>query len=212
MKYLLSLALLGMMIAGCAAQPNTDESAQEVSPNNPDIANRAPEDRSIEEATPGEAVSSLPVMTVNSPPIRLTPIQGNTPEPSDEHSASSENWQTFTSSTLGVAVNYPPDWSAAEEASSVTFTSPSGATIQLKTDTANTTNKEFKVGNQYCTSRTNEHGQTADVCVDNAAFIYTAKFSLQKADGSTQWVTLMTKTRSAGEVFEMMINSLQPNS
>jgi len=209
MRYLLTLALLGIVIAGCSARPNASESAKEVPPNNPDIANKAPEDRIIEETSPGETDPALPVMTVKSPPILLTPIQGNTPEPSTETSASSGNWQTFTSSTLGVAVNYPSDWSVAEAANGATFTSPAGATIQLKEDTTNTNSKEFKVGNQYCTSRTNEHGQTADICVDNASFIYTAKFTLQKADGSTQWVTLMTKTRTVGDVFEAMFNSLQ---
>ena len=82
----------------------------------------------------------------------------------------------------------------------------------MKEDTANANNKEVKTGNQYCTSRTNEHGLTADICVNNAAFIYTAKFTLQKADGSTHWVTLLTKTRSVGEVFEAMFNSLQASN
>ena len=87
MKYLLTLALLGIVIAGCSSQPNADKSGKEISPNNPDIADKAPEDRIIEEATPGEAGPSLPVMTASSPAIILTPIQGNTPEPSAANSA-----------------------------------------------------------------------------------------------------------------------------
>jgi hypothetical protein len=212
MKYLSTLILLGMVIAGCSAQPAASESAKDVHPDNPDIANVAPEGRITEEAPPSDTGSSLPVVTANSPPILLTPIQGNTPEPSTEDSAPTGNWQTFTSPTLGVAVNYPSDWSVAAETNAVFFTSPNGAQIEMKADTANTNNKEFKIGNQYCTSRTNEHGQIADICVDNAAFIYTAKFTLQKADGSREWVTLMTKTRTVGDVFEAMFNSLQPTN
>jgi hypothetical protein len=212
MKYLLTLSVLGIVIVGCSAQPSTSDSAKDAHPDNPDIANVAPEGRFTEEAAPSEPDSSLPVMTVNSPPILLTPIQGNTPEPSTENSVSPGNWQIFTSSTLGVTVTYPPDWSVVEEADNITFTSPSGATIQMTADSANTNNKEFKIGNQYCTSRTNERGQIADICVDNAAFIYTAKFSLQKADGSTHWVTLITKTRTVGDIFEAMFNSLQPTN
>jgi len=209
MKYLLTLALLGIVIAGCSSQPTADESGKETSPNNPDVADKAPEDRIIEETPPREADASLPVMTVNSPPILLTPIQGNSPDPSTANSAPSGNWQTFSSPTLGVTLDYPLDWSAVEEADGITFTSPTGATIQMKTDTANPNNNEFKIGNQHCTTRTNEYGLTADICVDNASFIYTAKFALQQADGSTRGLTLMTKTRTVGDIFEAMFNSLR---
>lgn len=209
MRYLLTMTLLGIVVAGCSSRPNTSKSAKEISPHNPDIANVAPEGR-LTEAAPSETTSSLPVVTANPTAIPLTPIRGNTTAPSTTNPVSTGNWQTFTSAALGVAVNYPSDWSVAEEADGATFTSPNGATIQLKQGTANPNNNEFKIGNQYCTSRTNEHGQTADICVDNASFTYTAKFTLQKADGSTQWVTLMTKTRTAGDVFEGMFNSLQP--
>ena len=211
MRYLLTFLLFGIVIAGCSTQSSASEARRDIPSDNPNIADVAPEGRLTEVTPSKDPDSSLPVMTVNPPPILLTPIQGDATEaPMDENSAPPANWQTFTSSTLGVALNYPADWSAAEESKSVTFTSPSGATIELKTDVANIDNKEFKIGNQYCTSRTNEHGQIADICVDQAAFTYTAKFSLQEANGSTHWVTLLTQTRSAGEVFEKMFNSLRP--
>ena len=73
----------------------------------------------------------------------------------------------------------------------------------------NANNNEFKIGNQHCTSRTNEYGLTADICVDNASFIYSATFALQQADGLTQGLILMTKTRTAADVFEGMFNSLR---
>lgn len=213
MRYLLSFLVLGIVMAGCSTKPSASESGKDTHPNNPDIANVAPEGRTTEEAAPNEPDSSLPVMTANPTPILLTPVQGETAGPStDENSAVPVNWQTFTSSTLGVTVDYPSDWSVAEKTEGVIFTSPRGATIELKADTANTENQEFKIGNQYCTSRTNAHGQIADVCVDQAAFIYTAKFSLQQSSGATQWVTLLTQTRTVGEVFEGMFNSLQPTN
>lgn len=212
MRYLLTLVLLGIAITGCSSQPGTDKSAKDVHPGNPDIANRAPEGHLTEEVPPDKTASSLPVTTAELPPILLTPIQGSTPIPVTTNSASSEDWQTFTSSTLGVTIKYPSDWSEAEEKDGVTFTAPTGAIIQLKDAATTANNNEFRVANQYCTSRTNEHGQSAEICADNASFIYTAKFTLQKADGSTHWVTLITKTRTAGDIFEAMFNSLQPTS
>jgi hypothetical protein len=207
MKYLLALTLLGIAIAGCASRQNKPESAKAVPRDNPDIANVAPEGR-LTETAPGET-GPLPV---DRTAIPLTPIQGNAPATSPTSSLSTANWQIFTSAALGATVNYPPDWSAAEKTDGVTFTSPNGATIQLEKGTAALKNNEFKIGNQHCTARTNEHGQTADICVDNASFTYTANFTLPKGDGSTQTVMLMTKTRTVGDVFEAMFNSLRPAS
>jgi hypothetical protein len=212
MKYLLILTLLGIVFAGCTARPNASNPAKkENPPNNPDIANVAPEGR-LTEAAPSEATSSLPAITTPPTAILLTPIQGNTSAPAATNSVSTGDWQTFTSAALGVTVSYPPDWSVAEETDGATFTSPKGATIQLKRGTANPANNEFRIGNQYCTSRTNAHGQTAAICVDNNSFTYTANFTLQKASGSNEAVTLLTKTRTVGDVFEAMFNSLQPTS
>lgn len=200
MQYLLTLTLLAIVITGCSSRSNTGK---------PDIADVAPEGR-LTEVAPTEAASSLPVTTANPTAIPLKPMRGNTPAPST--TIPTGNWQTFTSTALGVTVNYPPDWSVSEETGAVIFTSPKGATIQLKPDTTNRSNKGFKTGNQYCTSRANEHGQTAEVCVDRASFTYSARFAIQKADSSIQQVTLTTKTRTAGEVFEAMFNSLQPTT
>jgi hypothetical protein len=210
MRYLLILALLGLALAGCSPRPNASGSAtKEVSPNNRDIANVAPEGK-LTETVPTKIGPPLPVTTANPTAILLTPVQGNTPAPAATSSASTGNWQTFTSAVLGVTVNYPSDWSVAEEADGATFTSPKGATIQLKPGIANPRSNEFKIGNQYCTSRTNQYGQTAEVCADNASLTYTANFTIQKADGSTQPVLLMTQTRTVGDAFEVMFNSLQP--
>src|SRR5512147_884728 len=165
MKYLLTVTLLGILIAGCAPRSRASEAGKEVPRDNPNIANVAPEGR-LTETAPTETTSSLPAVTANPTAIQLTPIQGNTPVSSSAPSVSSGDWQTFISTTLGVSVNYPLDWSAVEGADGVIFTSPKGATVQLKQGLADTKSNEFKIANQYCTSRTNEHGQTANICVD----------------------------------------------
>lgn len=209
MKYILTFTLLGIVIVGCSSQPDGDASVTESSKSNPDIANIAPEERFTEELPTRQTASSLPAMTPHAPPILLTPVQGNDTTSSTPNPISTENWQTFTSSALGVSLEYPSDWSAVEEADGVTFTSPRGTTIQMKADTSNVNNDEFRTPNRYCTSRTNKHGLTAEVCADRTSSIYTAKFSLQKADGSTKWLTLSTKNRATGEVFEAMFNSVR---
>jgi hypothetical protein len=207
MNYRLTLTLLGMVVAGCSSRPGA--TARDTTQSNPDIANIAPEGRFTGEVPPSETASRLQVMTPNAPPIILTPIQGNNTTSPTPDSLSTENWQTFTSSALGVSLEYPSDWSAMEEADGVLFTSPSGTTIQMKADLSSAKNNELKIGNQYCTSRTNAHQLTAEICADTISLNYMAKFSLPKADGSTRWLTLSTKTRATGEVFEAMFNSVQ---
>jgi hypothetical protein len=209
MRYLLVLILVGIVIAGCSSRPEADEPAKETAQDNRGIPDIAPEGRITEEAVPNEADSSLPVMTADSPPILLTPVQGNATPPSTPNSPSLQNWQTFISSALGIAVDYPLDWSVAEETDGVTFTSPQGTTITLQAANAVRDSNETGIGNQRCTSRTNSYGLTADICVDQASFIYTAKFTLLLADGSTRWFMLTTKNRTTGDVFEGMFNSLR---
>lgn len=228
-RWTLLVGLLLFAVAGCSSTSNAGQSSKELTSSppdsagitpeskiteeaaqgNPNIASIAPEDRIIEEATPDEEDSSLPVMTVNSPPIAVTQIQGNANPPSASKSLSTENWQTYTSSVFGIAVDYPPDWSVAEETDGAIFTSPIGTTILLNIVNANSDREETRLGNTRCTSRTNAHQLTAEVCVDSASFVYTAKFTLQVADGSTKWLSLTTKTRTTGDVFEVMFNSVR---
>src|SRR5215208_1722243 len=116
MRYLLTLAFLGVLISGCGLSQENPPAAPT---QEPDIASIAPEERNIDEATAEGTDSHLPVMTAKSPPIILTPIQGGATPSSAPNSLSTENWQTFTSSTLGVTLDSPPDWSVAEEAEEV---------------------------------------------------------------------------------------------
>jgi hypothetical protein len=207
--WLVLAVLLVFSLAACSSPSRKDETTDESATDNRGIPDIAPEGRNIEEAVTNEPDSSLPVMTADSPPILLTPIQGNAETPSAPNSLSLENWQTFTSSALGVAVDYPLDWSVAEETDGGTFTSPQGTTITLQAANAVRDSNETRMGNQHCTSRTNQYNLTAEICVDNASFIYTAKFTLQAADSSNQWLTLTTRTRTTGQVFEGMFNSVR---
>lgn len=228
-RWTLLVGLLLIAVAGCSSTSNAGQSSKELTSNtsdtagitpeseiteeaaqgNPNIASIAPEGRITEQVTPDEEDSSLPVMTVNSPPIAVTQIQGNDTPPSAPNSLSAENWRTYTSSVFGVALDYPPDWSVVEEADGAIFTSPIGTTILLNVVNANFDREETRLGNMRCTSRTNAHQLTAEVCVDSASFVYTAKFTLQAADGSTKWLSLTTKTRTTGDVFEAMFNSVR---
>jgi hypothetical protein len=201
--------LLTFGLAGCSSVSPMDETTKEITPDNREIPDIGPEGRITEEIVTNEADFSLPIMTADSPPILLTSIQGNATPPSSPTSPSSQNWQTFTSSALGVALEYPMDWSAAEETDGALFTSPQGTTILLEAVEASGDNNETRIGNQYCTSRTNNSGLSADICVDQSSFSYTAKFTLQLTDGSTGWLTLTTKTRTTGDVFEGMFSSVR---
>jgi hypothetical protein len=195
-----------MVISGCGrSQPEPPASAAD----DRDSPNIAPEGRVIDEAPPGEPESNLPVMTAHSPPIILTPIQGDATTEPAQNSPSTETWKTFTSSNLGVALDYPPDWTVMEGSEEVTFTAPNGGTIQLKAGAASLNNNELKTGNRRCTSRTNQHDLSAEVCVSTASFFYTATFDLQKAGGSTQRVILMTQTRTVADAFEAIFNSVR---
>jgi hypothetical protein len=210
MKYVLTLILLGTLAAGCAPASISEGATKNNSSGGPGIASIATEGQFTEEA-PTKDASSSSIMTVNSPPIILTPVQGNaTPAASILPSLSTDNWNTYSSAALGVTVNYPVDWTVAEQAGAATFTSPQGATISLQAASPGGANNELRIGNQYCTTRTNSHQQTARVCADNASFTYSATFTLQAAGGSTHGVMLITKTRSAGKIFEAMIDSLRP--
>jgi hypothetical protein len=206
---LVLVGLLAFSLAACSSPSRKDETTTEGAPDNRGIHDIAPEGRIIEESGTNKVDPSLPVMTVDSPPILLTPIQGDATSPFTPDSVSAQNWQTFNSSTLGVAVDYPLDWSVADETDGATFTSPQGGTILLRVVQTNRENNETRIGNRACRSQTNSYGLTADICVDHASFSYTAEFTLQLTDGSTGWLMLTTKTRTTGDIFEGMFNSVR---
>ena len=120
-----------------------------------------------------------------------------------------EGWQTYTSSTLGLNVDYPPEWHVKEEVDGVYFISPEGAEIVFSLMNTINNNDEFMVGNRHCTSRTNYHDLTADYCVETVSFSLSAKIHLTQPDGSTKVVMMRTITRTVANIFEAMFESIR---
>jgi hypothetical protein len=200
MRKIFALFLLGALFAGCSSPQTTEE--------NRNIASIATNEGKITEESVTEAPGAI-VMTANPTPLMLTPIQVNSPSPKTTPKPSMKSgWETFTSITLGISVDYPLDWTATEQTDGVIFASPQGATIQLKPVKTRSDNNETRIGNQRCTLRTNNFGLAADICVDSASFNYSATFTLPSGS-AVQWLALITATRSAGAVFEEMFNSVR---
>jgi len=214
MRFFLTIILIGIVIAGCSSAPasNQQESTNNSTSGNIDIARIAPEGKVTEDVATNEANSSSPtiVMTVNSPAIQLTSIQGNTSTSSTPVPISTENWQMYTNNSLGITVDYPTDWSISEQDDGAIFSSPTNSTIQLKVTNANSSGNEIRIINQRCTSQTNAYNLTADICVENSPFSYTAKFAVKSPDGSAQWLTLTTTARDTAIFFHAMFNSVRP--
>jgi hypothetical protein len=216
------IVIVTFVLAACTPSgtpTHLNVSATPVAPSPEPLATRPSSvplarDAATEEVVPEDTNSSSTtvVIRVNPTPILLVPIQGNTVAPTATPiPLSREGWQTFTSATLGVTVDYPSDWSVTEESDGATFTSPQGTTILLsKAVGANRDNNEMRIGNRYCTSRTNTNNLTADVCIDTASYSYSATFTLKSVDGSVQRLTLTMTTRQTASVFEGMFNSIRP--
>lgn len=208
MRFLLTLILFGIVTASCS--PASQKTSSNVPAGNINIVSVATEGAVAEDAS-NATNSPSTIMTVNSPVILLTPIQGNVNPVPTPVSPSTAGWKTYTNSTLGIALDYPPDWSVTEQSDGATFTSPQGTTILLKASKADTSSNEFKVGNQHCTSRTNAHGLAAEICGDTIAVNYSATFTIKAKDGSTQLLSISTSTHETGTVFEAMFNSVRLN-
>jgi hypothetical protein len=206
MKNLLSLVLIGLVLVGCAPGSPAGEAAQ------PLAATRTPSGNPANSASgggtdsqgtaaPGTSSRSLPLsVTVRPPSIPLEPVQG-TPAPFPN-----AGWQTFTGAALGVAVDYPSDWSVAERSDGVAFTSPQGNTILLQATRAG----EEKPADMQCASLMNAYAQIVDTCFDSASNRYSASLDLSSSGASTQRVTLSTLTKAALDVYKGMLNSLRP--
>jgi hypothetical protein len=148
---------------------------------------------------------------VHPPAIPIEPIQGGQLPPGvTPPSPALKGWQTFTSAGLGVAVDYPPDWSVAEQADGATFTSPQGMTIQLQLVNAGAGDADNSTGNQECTPLINAYGLSLEACGDSASHRYSAQIHLIRADGSTEQLRLSTSTQDTLDVYKAMLNTLRP--
>ncbi len=122
-----------------------------------------------------------------------------------------EGWQTLTSSLLGVALDYPSDWSVANnESETITFTSPQGAEIQMQTFKTNSDNQDAEAEHQQCITLINSYGLSVNSCIDDNTHMYRAKFDLKSKNDLNQQVLLSTMNPEALSVYKHMLNSLRP--
>ena len=198
MKKLLISILLGAFLTGCGAVANVEnvkKAPATGNQGNPQPAIKSPMSETASPQPAGPGSKGL-VITVRPPMVPIAPVSGSGP---------AQGWQTFTSTALGVAVDYPSSWSAVEQADGVLFTSPGGATIRLQKDSSSNPPAE----GQDCSTLINTYGQTGRLCVDTARSHYSAVF--QKAGaGSTAWLSLSTVSSEKPTVFYQMFDSLRP--
>ena len=192
MKNLLAFLMICLTLAGCSPAPHADPPAKEAVAEGPSSLSR-----------------SLAV-TVRPPAIPIGPVQGNPAFPvSTPTPFFLKGWQTFSSSNLGVAIDYPPDWSVTEQADGAIFTSPQGAQILLQSTPVNNAGNGINNSNGQCTNLINSYGLTAEICFDTASKVYSAEFNIKSAGDSTQLLTLSTSNHEALETYKEMLNSLR---
>lgn len=204
MKKMLVFLLMGSVVAGCTSAPGVVEPPAQ-GPASGTVASTTPAPEMTSTAGPGlnnSTSSSKPlVVTVRPPGLLFGPVQGtpvSTPLP-----LSPQGWLTFTSPTMGVAVDYPAEWSVTEQGDAATFSSTKGLSIRLGP-------ARDQAGGSQCTTLINASSLAANVCVDTASGLYSATFSLKLADGSTKVLMLSTTDFAAVDVYKVMINSVRP--
>jgi hypothetical protein len=216
MKYLLVLILATALITSCSPAPaiNMRSTASPIrSPSiNPNVDGISNNETLTEEAPyKHDTPSTTVIIPLNSTAVTRLPMPEYTQVPiSSPMPVSTQGWKTFTSPVLGVAVDYPPDWSVKEDRDGATFSSLEGTVIAFTDTQADGGNGSgTMIGNQRCFSRTNAQDLTAEICVETISFSYSAKFSLANADGSTKWLIMKTITRTVIPIFEAMVNSVR---
>lgn len=154
-------------------------------------------------ATP--AVTSLPIASASPTPIAFATSTAAAVTPTV---TSRTGWKTYVSTKLQIAIDYPADWSVREDAANVTFVSPQGATIQLvPVETSGLSPEDWLnenlLPNTRCSTRTNEHGLTAQICFDTLAFTHTANFVISSS-GTSRLLSLTTGKRDDVVIFAMV--------
>ena len=131
------------------------------------------------------------------------------------HALPEGGWKTLMSTTLPVMVDYPPDWSAREEATGVTFTSAQGATIHLMRIESGVLSaedfwQEHWLPHTRCSARTNAYGVAARVGFDTLAGSSTADFVVKASHGPAQLLSLAMRSRGDLAMFNAMLASVRP--
>jgi hypothetical protein len=195
MKHLLTIFLIAGLLVGCSAASSLENvtlAAESGGKQASVVATKVP----TLEATMENSASGSQPRAVTARPPRMPIAPASTPL---------QGWQTFRSSALGVAVNYPLDWSVSENDAGVKFTSPQNLVILLQAVTS-AGNPSINV--QNCATLINSYGQTGTICLDAADFTYRAIFK-KPSDGSNTWVILSVVSQVKPTVFYQMFDSVR---
>ena len=165
--------------------------------------------------TPGRSESTLTVKPNPTNTLALT-TSASTPSGALSPSLPPTGWITFVSDNLA-AIDYPPDWSVNEQASGVTFTSPSGISIQLaKVDTGSLSPEEFLSENQLpntrCSTSVNSYSTPVFICFDTISGSYTAEFVVTLSQGTQQLLSMSMLRKGDLQVFEEMVGSVRQST
>jgi hypothetical protein len=206
MRNLITAFVLATMLVSCLPVSGRKNAPQEAAPGvsrGNESATPTPEvERTLEDATSG---SKPMVITVRPPMIPIAPAEGTPSVPTVGRGPQSD-WQTFTSAALGVAVDYPTDWSVTENDKGAVFSSPQGDTIRL---TAEKTISGPAAAGQDCVTLINRYGQTGNACYDAASYNYSAAFK-QPADAAVPYLILSMTSQEKPAVFYQMFDTLRP--
>ncbi len=111
-------------------------------------------------------------------------------------------WKTYTSPSLRLAVDFPPDWSVRAQDSGAVFTSPAGASIYLAPLDARAMNQggELVQPNTRCSESLNSHRITMRSCRATIGSSLVVELDLQTAGGASDAVI----SAQDGEVFGVL--------
>lgn len=202
------IVIVPVLLCGCAFR------AQEPSPVLP------PDNSMGETSTRLSSPTNAPAQTRTTSRLTIAPqtpdAEDETPTtPSTPAHAQPSGYKTFSSTQLGIAFDYPPDWQAQEQLQehTVLLTSLFGAPIHLaRVDRENMQDwlESQDLPNNRCTLRTNTHGTQMQVCADTVTFIYVANF-IVVVNGTEHLWTLSARIFKPNlrAVVDMLLDSLR---
>ncbi len=177
MRRSLAIVVACGFLAGCSTSPNTSMPLTGATLPRP-RANRG-------------AVNAPLSVTVNPPRAPVASPGASAPS----------GWKTFVSNSLGVAIDYPGDWTLSEQADGVTFTSPQGEAVQLNPAQPGSSSGQ-------CSILTNSRGVSINACFDSNTEVYSAQ--LAGSDGtSPHGLMLSTSSKEALDIYRQMLDSVR---
>lgn len=151
MKHLLTITILVFIVAGCSSAPPQNEvvsnAANAETPHSTFSGSTGMDNAVTDNSATEQPTTALQPMSITAGPPMLPVLITTMP---------SEGWQSFTSTSLGVTMDYPSDWSVIEQTDGVTFTSPRGKTIQLQVITTSSDNADSGNNNRQCATLINK--------------------------------------------------------